>query len=174
MKKRKRRGLPRLTALQFLVVGLLLGETKTAKQVRQKLGERGVRLARPSLYRAISRLERAKWLEGTLRRSVIEGQVRREREYRVTVKGLIAWRRTRRFYLEIRPPGAMLKPDDDSRQVAEERLIELAEKMDQRRKDARFRADLERGLIQVVKGYVHASKEEWQAAVERVMRGTER
>ena len=79
MEKRKRRGLPKLTALQFLVVGLVLGEVKRAKEVREKLRERGVRLSRPSLYRLIARLERSKWIEGIAQRSVVEGKIKRER-----------------------------------------------------------------------------------------------
>ena len=171
MKKRRRKGWPRLTALQFYVLGVLLDGAKTVLEVRAKLTERKQWIDRGALYRLMARLARDGWVE---REPMPAGSILRQRDYRVTIKGLIAWQRTRRFYLDLRPAGAMLKPSGQSKRVAEERLMELAEKMDQQRKDRKFRAQLEKGLLRIVKAYANSSQEEWQKAVERVMRAKER
>jgi len=90
---------PRLSHLQFLVVGLLSREALSGHEIRERLREFGVRKSGPGFYQLMSRLEESELVRGTYRQEVIEGQIIRERHYRITAGGARAWEASRRFYV---------------------------------------------------------------------------
>ncbi len=48
----------------------------------------------------MARLEKAEFVAGTYNQKIVDGQIIKERRYRVLGKGFDAWQRTRDFYLE--------------------------------------------------------------------------
>lgn len=103
--------LPRITHLQFLVLGILLDGVRTGREVRAALGENGVRKSGPAFYQLMARLEDAKFVTGTYHQQVIDGQIIKQRRYKVTAPGTRAWRASRDFYLsairEYEPDGGL-------------------------------------------------------------------
>jgi DNA-binding PadR family transcriptional regulator len=97
--------LPRLSHLQFLVVGLLSREAMSGHEIRERLREFGVRKSGPAFYQLMARLEEGDLVRGAYRQEVIEGQIIRERHYRITAGGSRAWEASRRFY--VRAIGAL-------------------------------------------------------------------
>ena len=92
--------LPEITHLQFLVLDCLRQVERPGRAVRQRLHEHGVRRTGPAFYQLMARLEDADLLEGRYDQKIVEGQIIKERRYKVTTAGLEAWRRTRDFYLD--------------------------------------------------------------------------
>ena len=92
-------GIPRLSHLQFLVVGLLRGRTLPGREIRDQLKLFGVRKSGPAFYQLMSRLEDAGLVEGSYHQEIIDGQIIRERHYRITADGTRAWEGSRDFYL---------------------------------------------------------------------------
>jgi len=94
------RKLPKLSHLQFLVVGLLTGGPLSGRDLRVRLRDFGVRRSGPGFYQLMARLEDAGLVEGAYRQDVIEGQIIRERHYAITSQGSQAWEASRRFYVD--------------------------------------------------------------------------
>lgn len=90
--------LPRLSHLQFLVIGILRAAPQVGRQVREQLRSLGVRKSGPAFYQLMSRLEEAGLVSGDYRQEIIEGQIIRERHYTVTASGIRAWNASRNFY----------------------------------------------------------------------------
>jgi hypothetical protein len=59
----------------------------------------------------MARLEDAKFVRGWYLQKIVDGQIIKERRYRVLAPGLRAWQRTRDFYFatEGQPHGALLE-----------------------------------------------------------------
>jgi DNA-binding PadR family transcriptional regulator len=93
-------GIPRLSHLQFLVVGILRGRSVPGRRVREGLKGFGVRKSGPAFYQLMARLEESGLVEGTYHQEIVEGQIIRERHYKLTADGLRAWDASRDFYLE--------------------------------------------------------------------------
>lgn len=93
-------GVPRLTHLQFLVVGTLRGRTVPGREIREKLKAFEVRKSGPAFYQLMSRLEDSGLVEGTYHQEIVESQIIRERHYALTADGSRAWEASRDFYLE--------------------------------------------------------------------------
>ena len=93
-------GVPRLSHLQFLVVGTLRGRTVSGRQVREKLKVFGVRKSGPAFYQLMSRLEDTRLVEGSYHQEIVDSQIIRERHYRLTAEGSRAWEGSRDFYLD--------------------------------------------------------------------------
>ena len=89
---------PRLSHLQFLVIGIVGGKSMAGREVREQLEEYGVRQSGPAFYQLMARMEDAELVEGGYRQQIIEGQIIRERHYVVTVAGRRAWGESRDFY----------------------------------------------------------------------------
>lgn len=93
-------GIPRLSHLQFLVLGILSGRTVPGREIRERLKEFKVRKSGPAFYQLMSRLEDSELVKGTYHQEIIESQIIRERHYRVTAKGTRAWQSSRDFYVD--------------------------------------------------------------------------
>jgi DNA-binding PadR family transcriptional regulator len=91
--------LPAITHLQFLVLGLLRDHAQAGRDIRAELQRHGVRRTAPAFYQMMARLEDAGLVEGWYDRKVVEGQLIKERHYRLRPAGARAWRVTRDFYL---------------------------------------------------------------------------
>ena len=93
--------MPRLSHLQFLVIGIVHGRELAGREIRAELKKSfGIRRSGPAFYQLMARLEDAGWVEGTYHQDVVEGQMIRERHYTVTVAGARAWRASRDFYVK--------------------------------------------------------------------------
>ncbi len=93
-------GIPRLSHLQFLVVGLLRGRSLPGREIRDRLKVHGVRKSGPAFYQLMSRLEDAGLVEGSYHKEIIDGQIIRERHYTITADATRAWEGSRDFYLD--------------------------------------------------------------------------
>ena len=91
--------LPRITHLQFLVLGELLAAPQPGRDIRAELHRHGVRRTAPAFYQMMARLEDAGFVEGWYEQKVVEGQLIKERHYRLRPAGLRVWTATRDFYL---------------------------------------------------------------------------
>ena len=92
--------LPEITHLQFLVLGILLGGSRMGRDVREQLGQFGVRKSGPGFYQMMGRLEDGGFVTGSYEQEVIDGQRINQRRYEVTSQGQAAWRASRDFYEE--------------------------------------------------------------------------
>jgi DNA-binding PadR family transcriptional regulator len=93
--------MPSLTPLQFLVIGSLLAGEQRGSAVRQELARHRVRRTAPAFYQMMARVEDAGWVTGFYRQRVEDGQLLKERWYRITAAGTRAWTETRDFYGEV-------------------------------------------------------------------------
>jgi DNA-binding PadR family transcriptional regulator len=93
-------GIPRLSHLQFLVVGILRGRSVPGREIRGDLRAFGVRKTGPAFYQLMSRLEDAGMVEGSYHQEIIDGQIIRERHYELTAHGTRAWDGSRNFYVD--------------------------------------------------------------------------
>lgn len=100
--------LPAITHLQFLVLGLLRDQPQAGRHIRAELQHHGVRRTAPAFYQMMARLEDAGLVEGWYDQKVVEGQLIKERHYRLRPAGARAWGVTRDFYLaRLRALGAV-------------------------------------------------------------------
>lgn len=102
--------LPKMTHLQFLVVGLLFRGAKSGPEIRKELEALGVRRSPAAFCNLMRRLECEVYLEGSYRTGRIGGQVVRRRRYAVTDFGVMTWNATRQFYRQVPPPPPDLVP----------------------------------------------------------------
>ena len=98
--------LPQITHLQFLVLGSLLNEEQPGRIIRETIAEYGVRRSGPAFYQMMSRLERAKLVEGWYEQIVVGDQAVTERRYRIRPAGARVWRETSEFYRKAAPLAA--------------------------------------------------------------------
>ncbi len=92
--------IPRLTHLQFMILGLLQSETTCGKGLRAALRRSGERRSGPSFYQLMARLEDGGFVRGRYQQEIVDGQIIRERCYELTALGGRAWRQSRDFYLQ--------------------------------------------------------------------------
>ena len=93
-------GVPHLSHLQFLVVGILRGGGQAGRDVRAALRDFGVRKSGPAFYQLMSRLEDSGYVQGVYHQDIVESQIIRERHYSLTGDGAQRWEASRDFYLE--------------------------------------------------------------------------
>ncbi len=92
--------LPKITHLQFLVLGILFGRPAFGCDVRDRLAEFGVKKSGPGFYQMMSRLEDSGFVTGSYEQQIIDGQRINQRRYEITTTGQSAWRASREFYEE--------------------------------------------------------------------------
>lgn len=92
-------GIPKLSHLQFLVVGTLRGKRVPGREIREALSDFGVRKSGPAFYQLMARLEDSGLVTGHYHQEVIDSQIIRERHYEVTAAGRRAWDASRDFYV---------------------------------------------------------------------------
>ena len=91
--------IPRLSHLQFLVLGIVQPGALSGRAIRDRLRAFGARKSGPAFYQLMARLEDGGFVEGNYHKQVIESQIIRERHYRITGIGSSAWSNSRDFYL---------------------------------------------------------------------------
>jgi DNA-binding PadR family transcriptional regulator len=92
------RQLPELSHLQVLVLECLGTQKRSGRELRQLLAENKIKKSGPAFYQLMARLEEARFVEGEYSQKVVEGQIIKERHYRVTGQGEKAMRQTAAFY----------------------------------------------------------------------------
>lgn len=92
---------PKLSNLQFLVLGVLRAGPQTGRSVRSELEQFDVRKSGPAFYQMMSRLEAAGFVRGWYTQAIVKGQIIRERHYELETAGSGAWERNRDFQLEV-------------------------------------------------------------------------
>ena len=90
--------LPRLTHLQFLVLGLLRDGEQPGRVIRETLARHGVRRTAPAFYQLMARLERDGVVEGRYEQVTAGGQAVTERRYVLRARGRELWTEARDFY----------------------------------------------------------------------------
>jgi hypothetical protein len=90
--------LPELTHLQFLIMGALLDGEQSGQEVRNQLAKSRVRKSGPAFYQLMARLEDARFVAGRYDQKIIQGQIIKERRYKLTGPGVRAWQNARDFY----------------------------------------------------------------------------
>ena len=88
---------PRLSHLQFLVLGTMLQGPRLGREIRDDLRRFGAKRSGPGFYQLMSRLEEAEWIVGSYKQKTVEGQLIRERVYRLRGAGRTAWNQCRDF-----------------------------------------------------------------------------
>jgi DNA-binding PadR family transcriptional regulator len=96
------RELPRLTHLQFLVLGILLSGEQSGRIIRQAIEEYGIRRSAPAFYQMMARLERDGMVEGWYEQVKVRDQAVTERRYRATAVGTRMWEGSYSFYNGVR------------------------------------------------------------------------
>jgi len=92
--------LPDLSHLQFLVLAQLRSGERAGRDIRAVLKRFRVRQSGPAFYQMMARLEKAGLAEGWYVQDTVDGQVIKERRYRITQDGQRAWQECRAFYEE--------------------------------------------------------------------------
>lgn len=92
------KSLPALTHLQYLVLSVLLADEQPGRVLRQALASYGIRRSAPAFYQLMSRLEKAKLVQGWYEQIVVRDQAVTERRYKITPEGLRLWTKAHRFY----------------------------------------------------------------------------
>lgn len=91
--------IPDVTPLQFLVLSIVGADPVPGKQVREQLARSfDKRMALPTFYDLMSRLEKLGFIEGWYEQRIIAGQGIKERYYRITAQGSKVWEQTRDFF----------------------------------------------------------------------------
>jgi DNA-binding PadR family transcriptional regulator len=93
--------IPQLTHLQFLVVSELLRGEKRGRDLRARLRAENVRQSGPGFYQMMAALEDAGFVAGRYEQEVIDGQIIRQRHYKVNPTGKKAWQESRDFYMQV-------------------------------------------------------------------------
>lgn len=90
--------LPKLTHRQFFVVSRLLHGPARGRELRSALKAAGARQSAPAFYQFMASLEDSGLVEGWYEQQTIDGQMIRERHYRLLAEGRRAWQHYRDFY----------------------------------------------------------------------------
>jgi DNA-binding PadR family transcriptional regulator len=101
--------IPELSHLQTLVLECLGPRKRPGRELRQLLAQTGVKKSGPAFYQLMARLEESGLVEGEYSQKIVEGQIIKERSYRVTGEGARAARRTLDFYSRLLPAAASLR-----------------------------------------------------------------
>lgn len=90
--------IPRLTHLQFLVLGLLHDGEQPGRVLRETLAAHGARRTAPAFYQLMARLERDGLVEGRYEQITVNDQAVTERRYAIRPHGARLWTEARDFY----------------------------------------------------------------------------
>jgi DNA-binding PadR family transcriptional regulator len=96
-----RANVPGLSHLQVLALGVLMGEERSGRDVREQVRGFGVRRSLAAFYQFMARLERDGLVEGWYEQIRVGGQLAKERRYRITPAGRKVWKEARAFYQAI-------------------------------------------------------------------------
>ena len=104
--------IPRLTHLQFLVLGLLRNGEQPGRLVRDTLARHGAKRTAPAFYQLMARLERDGLIDGWYEQITVGGQAVTERRYRMKPAGTRLWTEARDFYATIGTRGVQARWSD--------------------------------------------------------------
>lgn len=104
--------LPRLTHLQFLVLGLLRNGETPGRVVRDGLAAHGVKRTAPAFYQLMARLERDGLVDGWYEQVTVRDQAVTERRYKLRPQGVRLWTEARDFYAGIAAQSASARWSD--------------------------------------------------------------
>jgi DNA-binding PadR family transcriptional regulator len=90
--------LPELSHLQFAILDALGSATMSGKNLRKSLAESGINKSGPAFYQLMARLEESKFVKGWYSQEIIDGQIIKERHYKITGLGIHALQETKYFY----------------------------------------------------------------------------
>lgn len=90
--------LPPVTHLQFRVLEIVGAGEVSGKDLRQALSGKGIRKTGPAFYQMMSRLEESKMVQGWYDQKIIDGQIIKERRYKMLGNGREAVRSVAQFY----------------------------------------------------------------------------
>ena len=90
--------MPKLSHLQFAVLEVLGAGEKSGKDLRSSLCEFGIKKSGPAFYQLMARLEEAQFVQGWYHQRIIDGQMIKERRYRILGAGVRNLRDVREFY----------------------------------------------------------------------------
>src|SRR5262245_26411766 len=90
--------LPKFTHLQFLVVSELAARPAAGRTLRERLRAAGVRQSGPAFYQLMAGLEDGGFVSGWYEQQVVDGQIIRERYYKVLAAGTRAVEQSLEFY----------------------------------------------------------------------------
>ena len=77
---------PRLSNLQFLVLGALRSGPRTGREIRSELERFDVNKSGPAFYQMMSRLEASGLVSGDYQQEIVESQIIRERRYELLAR----------------------------------------------------------------------------------------
>ena len=92
--------IPDLSHLQYLVLSCLSNGELSGRELRQLLAREGEKKSGPAFYQLMARMEDAKFVSGSYDQKVVEGQMIKERRYKVTALGMTACEHVRDFYAQ--------------------------------------------------------------------------
>src|SRR3954470_22697394 len=95
------RRIPRLTHLQFLVLGLLRDGERPGRVIREAIAAHGVKRSAPAFYQLMARLERDRLADGGDEQVTAGDQAVTERRYRLRPSGARLWAEARDFYTTV-------------------------------------------------------------------------
>lgn len=90
--------LPTLTHLQFFVLTALVDAERSGLQLRELLEWAGEKKSGPAFYQMMARIEEAKYVKGRYSQKIIDGQIIRERHYKLLAAGKAARNQSLDFY----------------------------------------------------------------------------
>jgi hypothetical protein len=90
--------LPRLTHLQYLVVSDLVRESAPGRAIRERLRAAGIRQSGPAFYQLMAGIEDAGFVSGWYEQQIVDGQIIRERHYKILAAGKRAVAESHDFY----------------------------------------------------------------------------
>jgi DNA-binding PadR family transcriptional regulator len=90
--------LPKLTHMQYLVLGLLNDGEQPGRLLRDALAAYGVKRSAPAFYQLMARLERDRLVDGWYEQVTAGDQFVTERRYRLRPAGAKLWTEARDFY----------------------------------------------------------------------------
>jgi DNA-binding PadR family transcriptional regulator len=90
--------LPKITHMQFLVLGLLKEREQPGRVIRDVLAAHGVKRSAPAFYQLMARLERDRLVDGWYEQVMAGDQAVTERRYRLRPAGAKLWIEARDFY----------------------------------------------------------------------------
>ena|SRR5688572_2889987 len=93
--------LPKITHMQFLVLGLLRESEQPGRIIREALSAHGVKRSAPAFYQLMARLERDRLVDGWYEQVMAGDQAVTERRYRLRPAGAKLWTEARDFYTAV-------------------------------------------------------------------------
>src|SRR5882672_358157 len=102
----RRPAVPRISSLQFLALGILIGGERAGRDIRRIARTFRLERTAAAFYQMMARLERDGLVQGWYHPIHVADQTVTERRYRITAVGHRAWSRARAFYHEVEERAA--------------------------------------------------------------------